>query len=178
MKRELKAQIVEQLQEKISGATFFYLTDTSSISVEEINKFRGLCFDKGVTMQVVKNTLLTKALEPLIEAGNDSYKELLPALKGPTSLMISNSPKAPAEIIKEFRGEKERPILKAAYIDSSIFIGDDQLEGLSKIKSKEELIGEIIGLLQSPAKNVISSLKSAGSTLSGLLKALEERAAS
>lgn len=178
MKRELKAQIIEQLTEKISGATNFYLTDTSSITVEDINKFRGHCYDKGVSMQVVKNTLLTKALEPLIASGNELYKELLPSLKGPTSLLISDNPKAPAEIIKEFRGEKERPILKAAYIDSSVYIGDDQLEGLSKIKSKEELIGEIIGLLESPAKNVISSLKSAGSTLSGLMKALEERAAS
>lgn len=178
MKREQKAQIIEDLREKISGANFFYLTDSSTLPVEEINKLRGLCFDKGVTMQVVKNSLLAKAMGPLIDDGNEALKELLPALKGPTSLMISNSPKAPAEIIKEFRKGKERPILKAAYIDSSIYVGDDQLEGLSKIKSKEELVGEIIGLLQSPAKNVISGLKSAGSTLAGLMKTLEERAAS
>lgn len=178
MKREDKAQVIEDLREKISGANFFYLTDSSTLTVEEINKFRGLCYDKDVSMQVVKNTLLTKALEPLIEDGNESLKDLLPVLKGPTSLMISNSPKAPAEIIKEFRGKKERPILKAAYIDSSVYVGDGELEGLSKIKTKEELVGEIVGLLQSPAKNVISSLKSSGSTLAGLMKALEERAAS
>jgi len=103
---------------------------------------------------------------------------LLPSLKGPTSLMISDNPKAPAEIIKEFRKDKEKPVLKAAYIDASVYIGDDQLESLSKIKTKEELVGEIVGLLQSPAKNVISGLKSAGATLAGLLQTLEERAAS
>lgn len=178
MKRDKKAQIIEDLKGKISDATFFYLTDSSTLTVEEINKFRGLCFDKGVTMQVVKNSLLVKALEPLIADGNETYKELLPELKGPTSLMISSSPKAPAEIIMEFRKDKEKPILKAAYIDASVYVGDDQLEGLSKIKTKEELIGEIIGLLESPAKNVISGLKSAGSTLAGLMKTLEERAAS
>lgn len=178
MKRDQKAQIIDDLREKISGANFFYLTDSSTLTVEEINKFRGLCYDKGVSMQVVKNTLLTKAMEPLIEEGNETLKEILPELKGPTSLMISTNPKAPAEIIKEFRKDKEKPILKAAYIDSSVYVGDDQLEGLSKIKSKEELVGEIIGLLQSPAKNVISGLKSAGSTLAGLMKTLEERAAS
>jgi len=178
MKREQKAQIIEDLKEKISNANFFYLTDSSTLTVEEINKFRGLCYDKGVTLQVVKNTLLSKALEPLIEEGNEAYKDLLPELKGPTSLMISSSPKAPAEIIKEFRKGKEKPVLKAAYIDASIYVGDDQLDGLSKIKTKEELVGEIIGLLQSPAKNVISGLKSAGSTLAGLMQTLEERAAS
>ena len=178
MKREQKAQIIEDLRGKISEANFFYLTDSSTLTVEDINKFRGLCFEKGVTMQVVKNTLLTKALDSLIADGNDTYKELLPELKGPTSLMISSNPKAPAEIIKEFRKDKEKPILKAAYSDASVFVGDDKLEGLSKIKTKEELVGEIIGLLQSPAKNVISGLKSAGSTLAGLMKTLEERAAS
>lgn len=178
MKRELKAQIIEDLREKISNTSFFYLTDSSTLTVEDINRFRGLCYDKGVTMQVVKNTLLSKALEPLIADGNEAYKDLLPALKGPTSLMISSNPKAPAEIIKEFRKDKEKPLLKAAYIDASVYVGDDQLEGLSKIKTKEELVGEIIGLLQSPAKNVISGLKSAGSTLAGLMKTLEERAAS
>jgi len=178
MKREQKAQIIEDLRDKISNATFFYLTDSSTLTVEDINKFRGLCYDKGVSMQVVKNTLLTKAMKPLIEDGNETLKELLPALKGPTSLMISNNPKAPAEIIKEFRKGKEKPVLKAAYIDASVYIGDDQLESLSKIKTKEELVGEIIGLLQSPAKNVISGLKSAGATLAGLLQTLEERAAS
>ena len=177
MKREQKTQIIEDLKEKISNANFFYLTDSSTLTVEEINKFRSLCFDKDVTMQVVKNTLLSKALEPLIEE-NEVYKDLLPSLKGPTSLMISNNPKAPAEIIKEFRKGNEKPVLKAAYIDASIYVGDDQLEGLSIIKTKEELVGEIIGLLQSPAKNVISGLKSAGSTLAGLMQTLEERAAS
>lgn len=170
--------MIASLKEKLAGANFFYLTDSSGLTVAEINKFRGLCYEKGIKLQVVKNTLLSKALEALIEEGNENLRQIVEQLKGPTSLMVSDNPKIPALLIKEFREDHEKPVLKAAYIDNSIYVGDDQLEALTKIKTKEEVIGDIILLLQSPAKNVISALKSSGATLSGLLKALEERAAS
>ena len=124
-------------------------------------------------MKVVKNTLAQKALEAAPEDKN--YAELYESLKGPTAIMFTETAKHPAAIIKEFRGDNERPIIKAAYIGSSIYVGDDRITELSKLKSKEELVGDIIGLLQSPAKNLISALKSGGTTISGLLKALEQR---
>lgn len=173
MTRAEKAATIEELKGKFEGSSFFYVTDSSTLTVEQVNKLRGLCFEKGVEMRVVKNTLVRKALEAAPAEKN--YAELYDSLKGPTALMFTDTAKYPATIIKEFRGEDERPLVKAAYIDTAVYIGDDKLTELSKLKSKEELVGEIIGLLQSPAKNVISALKSGGSTLSGLLKALEER---
>jgi len=127
-------------------------------------------------MQVVKNTLARKALEAI--ADEKDTTELHGSLKGPSAIMFTDVAKAPATIIKEFRKKHEKPVLKAAYIDSAIYIGDDQLEALSNIKSKEELVGDIILLLQSPIKNVVGSLQSGGNTISGLLKALESRTAS
>jgi len=173
MTRAEKTTAIAELKEKFSNSSFFYLTDASTLTVEQVSKLRGLCFEKGVEMKVVKNTLTKKALEEAPE--EKGYAELYEALKGPTAIMFTDTASVPAKIIKEFRGDDERPILKTAYIDTSVFIGDDQLASLAKLKSKEDLIGEIIGLLQSPAKNVISALKSGGSTISGLLKALEER---
>ena len=173
MTRSEKSAAIEVLKEKFENHSFFYLTDSSTLTVEQVNKLRGLCFEKGVEMKVVKNTLAIKALEAAPE--DKGYADLYDSLKGPTAILFTETANVPAKIIKEFRKDHERPVLKAAYIDTSVYVGDDQIEALSKLKSKEELIGEIITLLQSPAKNVISSLKSGGSTIMGLLKALEER---
>lgn len=173
MTRAEKTATIEALKDKLENVEYFYVTDSSTLTVEEVNTFRGLCFEKGIEMRVVKNTLLKKAIEAVPEEKN--YNELLEALKGPTALLFTDTANAPARVLKEFRKDHEKPTLKAAYIDTDVFFGDDQIETLAKLKSKEELIGEIVTLLQSPAKNVISALQSGGSTLSGLLKALEER---
>lgn len=168
-----KAQAIEVLKEKFEEVSFFYITDASTLTVEQINNFRGMCFEKGVEMKVVKNTLVRKALESFPQ--ERKYEGLYEALKGPTALLFTSTANVPAKLIKEFRKTAERPVVKAAYIDTGIYIGDENLDALSMLKSKEELVGEIIGLLQSPIKNVVSSLQSGGQTLSGLLKALEER---
>ena len=174
MTRAEKTTAIAELKDKFSNSSFFYLTDSSTLTVEQVNNLRKLCFDQGVEMKVVKNTLAKKAMEEAPE--EKGYSGLYDSLKGPTAIMFTSTANAPAKIIEEFRKDHERPILKAAYIDTALFIGDDQLKSLSQLKSKEDLIGEIIGLLQSPAKNVVSALKSGGSTIAGLLKALEERA--
>jgi large subunit ribosomal protein L10 len=166
--------MIDELKEKFSNATNFYLADSYSLSVAKINQLRRICFEKGVEMRVVKNTLARKAMEPY--EAEKGFAPLYDSLHGPTTVLFSEVGKLPANIILDFRGKSERPILKAAYIDAGIFVGDDQLEVLKQLKSKEELVGEIIGLLQSPAKNVVSALKSGGSTIAGLVKALEERA--
>lgn len=173
MTKTQKAEAVEFLKGKFSNTDFFYITDASTMTVEEVNKLRAACYEKGVEMKVVKNTLARKALEAGAEEKN--YAELYEALKGPSAIMFTDTANAPAKLIKEFRGDNERPIIKAAYIDSSVYLGDDQIDALSNIKSKEELLGEVIVLLQSPIKNVLGSLQSGGNTISGLLKALEER---
>ncbi|MEO1517378.1 MAG: 50S ribosomal protein L10 [Bacteroidota bacterium] len=173
MTREEKSATIEALKEKFDNSSFFYLTDSSTLTVEQVNKLRRLCFEKGVEMKVVKNTLAKKALEAAPE--DKGYADLYESLKGPTAIMFSSVANAPARLIKEYRGKDEVPALKAAYIDSDVYVGDDQLQILADLKSKDELLGEVIGLLQSPAKNVISALKSGGSTIAGLLKALEER---
>lgn len=173
MTREEKTLIIEELKEKFEQSPFFYITDSSSLSVEVINKLRRVLFEKGIEMRVVKNTLVKKALASASEDKN--YGALVDALEGPTALMFTDVANSPARVIKEFRKDKDRPFIKAAYIDSAVFMGDDQIDILAKLKSKEELIGEIIGLLQSPARNVISALQSGGNTLMGLLKTLEER---
>ena len=173
MTRSEKTAAIEALKEKFSNSDFFYLTDSSKLTVGQVNKLRSLCFNKGIEMQVVKNTLAKKALESLdTEKG---YEPLFDVLKGPTALMFTDVANDPAKVIKEFRGKGERPVLKAAYIDQDVYIGDDQLEALVNLKSKEDLIGEIISLLQSPMKNVIGSLQSGGNTIAGLVKALQEK---
>lgn len=171
MKREEKQEIVKALAEQIKSYGNFYITDTADLSVAKINGIRRKCFDKGIAMQVVKNTLIQKAL---VEAGVDS-EELLGVLKGSSTMLFSETGNAPAKLIKELRKEGDKPVLKGAYIDASVFIGDNQVDALSKLKSKNELIGDIIGLLQSPAKNVVSALQSGGGTLAGLVKTLQER---
>ena len=174
LKRSEKTQVIDELREKINASPNLYITDASSLTVAKINELRGLCFKAGVEMKVVKNTLAIKAMEQ--DQEERGYAPLYDALKGPTTILFSEVGNAPAKILKEFRGPKgERPILKAAYIDSDIFIGDDQLAILASLKSKEELIGDVISLLQSPAKNVISALKSGGSTIAGIVKTLQER---
>lgn len=175
MTREEKAVVIEELSNKFKESPYFYIADSSELSVEDINKFRGLCFEKGVEMRVVKNTLIQKALEAA--GGEDGgYEDIYGALKGPSSLMFTEVANSPAKVIKEFRENFDKPILKAAFIESAIYLGDEAVEQLAALKSKEELLGDIVLLLQSPAKNVISALKSGGSTIAGLVKALQERA--
>ncbi len=173
MTREEKVQIVEELKEKFEQNEFFYITDASTLTVEQINDFRRKCFENNVEMLVCKNTLATIALKSFDEERN--YEPLLETLKGPTALMFTETANAPARIIKEFRESFERPVIKGAYIQSDIYLGDESLVPLSELKSREELLGEIVMLLQSPAKNVLGALTSAGSTIAGLLKAIEEK---
>jgi large subunit ribosomal protein L10 len=172
MKRVEKGSIIDLLSEKIENSQNFYLADISDLNAEATYKLRKACFEKKVTLQVVKNSLLRKAFEK----SGKNVDELLPLLKNNTSVMFSETANAPAQLIKEFRKNSDKPILKGAYVQESIYIGDDQLDALSAIKSKEELLGDIIGLLQSPIKNVISCLQSGQNKLTGLVKALEERA--
>ena len=171
MKREDKYQIIESLTETLKGGDIVYLTDTSELDVETINRLRRLCFRRNVKLQVVKNTLLRKAME----ASEKNFEPLFDVLKGATSIMMSDTGNVPARLIKEFRKPSPKPILKGAYVQEAIFIGEDQLEILVNLKSKEELIGDLIGLLQSPARNVISALQSGGSTIAGVLKTLSEK---
>ena len=177
MTREEKTAAIDELKGDLLDTPFFYLADSSTLPVAKINKFRRMCFERGITMKVAKNTLIQKALEGQEES--KGYAQLFEALHGPTTILISPNPKAPAQIIEEFRkGDKSatpRPQLKAAYIDSSVYLGDEQLEALVKLKSKEEMVGEIIGLLQSPAKRIASQLTATGSKIAGILKTLEER---
>ena len=172
MNKEEKKVLIAELKGKLENQQFFYITDSSTLTVEQTNKLRRVCFEKGVELKVYKNTLVKKALEQL---EGDAYVDLYGALKGPTALMFSDTSNDPAKIIKEFRKKHERPILKAAYIDSDVFIGDDQIEALASLKSKNELIGEIIGLLQSPIQSVVGSLQSGGNTLAGIIKTLSEK---
>jgi large subunit ribosomal protein L10 len=174
MNKAEKTQVISFLTDKFANSSVFYLTDSSKLTVEQINKLRGICYEKDVEFKVIKNTLARLAMEP--NADEKGFEPLYEALKGPTAIMFSDTGNLPARIISEFRKEYDRPILKAAYVDSSVYIGDEQLITLTNLKSKEELIGDIITLLQSPVKTVIGSLKSGGNTISGLLKALEERA--
>lgn len=176
MTREEKVVAIEQLKNKLNDTPYFYITDTSRMTVAEINALRRACYEKEIEVSMVKNTLTRKAMEALPEERN--FSSIFDALKGTSVILFTQSAaNLPAKVLKDYRKDGDKPILKAAYIDSAVFIGDDQLDTLSKLKSKEELIGEIVGLLQSPAKNVISALKSGGSTIAGLVKALEERAA-
>ncbi|RAU83885.1 50S ribosomal protein L10 [Pontibacter arcticus] len=173
MTREEKEIIVNELSEKFSNTNYFYITDASTMTVASINSFRRLCYDRGLEYKVYKNTLIKKALDTL-EADTSVLEGVL---KGSSGILFSaESGNAPAKLIKEFRKKgNPLPLIKGAFIDSGIFIGDDQLEALANIKSKNELIGDIIGLLQSPAKNVVSALQSSGNKLAGILKTLSEK---
>lgn len=173
MTKEEKAKYIGDLVAELESNNVIYLTDTSELTVEAVNNLRRRCFNSKIHMRVVKNTLLEKAMDQI--EGKD-FGDLKSTLKGATSIMFSEVANAPAKLIEDFRKKSEKPILKGAYILESVYIGDDQLKALVELKSKEELIGEIIGLLQSPAKNVVSGLKGAGGKLAGILKTLEERA--
>ncbi|AXY75424.1 50S ribosomal protein L10 [Paraflavitalea soli] len=179
MTKQEKNEVIDVLKEKFSQYNNFYITNTESLTVAQIGKLRRVCFDKNIEMKVAKNTLIKKALESLDKA---RYSGVYDSLHGVTAIMFSENAKEPALIISDFRkgvkGAKDgvKPELKAAFIDGDVFAGDDQLKVLTALKSKSDLIGEIIGLLQSPAKNVISGLN-AGGKLASLVKALEDRAA-
>ncbi|NEU07676.1 50S ribosomal protein L10 [Flavihumibacter sp. R14] len=171
MRKEEKQEVVLALTEQIQEYGNFYITDTANLTVAKVNAIRRKCFDSDIKMQVAKNTLIRKALEA---AGGD-YSEIYDVLKGSSSIMFSKTANAPAKLIKQLRKQGDKPVLKAAYIDSAVFIGDNQLDALVNLKSKEELVADIIALLQSPAKNVISGLQSGGNKLAGIVKTLQER---
>ena len=171
MTREEKATVIEDLKAQLGDNNTIYLADISGLDAGTTSDLRRACFKANIKLSVVKNTLLAKAME----ASEKEFGELQDVLKGNTSLMFAEAGNAPAKLIKSFRKKAEKPILKGAFIEEAVFVGDDKLDTLVSIKSKEEVIGEIIGLLQSPVKNVISGLKSSGSTLSGILKTLSEK---
>ena len=171
MKKEQKVQEIQNLTEELSSVKNLYLTDIAGLDAVQTTALRRACFKANIKLSVVKNTLLAKAME----ASDKDFGNLHEILKGNTSLMFSELGNTPAKLIKDFRKKSEKPILKGAYIEEAIYIGDDQIDALESIKSKEELIGEVITTLQSPAKNIISALQSGGSNISGILKTLSER---
>ena len=171
MNKQEKNQLITTLEGMLNDNNNFYLADISGLSAGENSALRRLCFKRNVSLQVVKNTLLKKAFEK----NTADFSELYDVLVGNTSIMQAESANVPAKVIKEFRTKNDKPILKAAYLEESLYIGDENLAALADLKSKDELIGDIITLLQSPAKNVISSLQSGGNKLSGIVKALQEK---
>jgi large subunit ribosomal protein L10 len=171
MTREEKNQAIEDLTSVLNGTSTIYVADIQGLNATQTSQLRRMCFQKGVQLSVVKNTLLRKAMEK----SEKEFEGLYETLVGNTSILLSDTGNVPAKLIKDIRKKQEKPLLKGAYIEEAIYVGDDQLDALTAIKSKEELIGDIITLLQSPAKNVVSALQSGGNTVSGLLKALEER---
>lgn len=171
MTREEKSRVIEDLTAQLADSNTIYLADISGLNALNTSNLRRACFKANVKLAVVKNTLLAKAME----SSDKDFGDLTSVLKGNTSIMISETGNAPAKVIKEFRKKSDKPLLKGAFIEEAIFVGDDKLETLVNIKSKEEVIGDIIGLLQSPAKNVVSALKSGGGKLAGILKTLSEK---
>jgi large subunit ribosomal protein L10 len=171
MRREEKNAIIDSLAERLKEYTHFYVTDTSELNAADTSELRRKCFENDIKLVVVKNTLLKRALEQT----EVNFDELFPVLKGTTSIMFTNSGNVPAKLIKEFRKQHDKPVLKGAYVQESVYVGDNQLDALISVKTREELIGEIIGLLQSPAKNVISALQSGGTKIHGVLETLSKR---
>ncbi len=174
MNREEKRQVIETLAAKLNEYPHFYITDIADLNAEQTAALRRKCFEKEVSLIMVKNTLFIKALEAVDKADQDLVK----VLNGSSSVMFTSTNKAPAQIIKEFRKQNPqgKPILKAAFVEDCVYVGDQNLDALVAIKSREELIGDIVALLQSPIKNVMSALQgSAGQKIAGLVKALEER---
>ena len=174
MKRSEKQAIIDNLKQEINSYSHFYLADISDLNAEKTSQLRRTCFQKEVKLIVVKNTLLKRALDD----SDKEADELLDALKGNTAMMFCNTGNVPAKLIKDFRKKNpklERPVLKAAYVEESVYVGAETLETLATIKSKEELIGDVVTLLQSPAKNVVSALQSSGQTITGLLQTLSEK---
>jgi len=174
MTREEKAKAIDELVATLTNTGVVYLADTSELDAETTSKLRRQCFNKQIKLQVVKNTLLIKAMERV--EGKD-FGEMPSTAKGSTSLMIAEAGNAPAKLIKEFRKNADKPILKSAYVEEAVFIGDNMIETLVSLKSKNELIADVIAILQSPAKTVVSQLQSSGNTIAGLVKTLQEREA-
>ena len=174
MTREEKAQAIAHITAQLASSSNIYLTDASGLDAATTSNLRRACFKADIKLSVVKNTLLAKAME----ASDKDFGELPSILKGNTAMMLSETGNGPAKVIKEFRKKSERPLLKGAFIQEAVYLGDDQVEALVNIKSKDELIGDLIALLQSPTKNVVSALQSGGGTLAGIIKTLSEKKAS
>jgi large subunit ribosomal protein L10 len=171
MKQEEKSLIIDAIAKDLADYPHVYVTDISGFTVETVNQLRRLCYRRNIKLRVVKNTLLKRAMD---QATVD-YSEIYPALKGVSSIMLSETGNAPAKLIKDFRGKKQKPMVKAAFIEECTYFGDEQLDFLCAIKSREELIGDLVALLQSPARNVISALQSGGGKIAGIVKTLSER---
>ena len=171
MKKEEKVKVVEELRGQLSNYKSIYLTDIAGLDASQTSKLRRECFDLDIKLSVVKNTFLERAMS---ESSND-FGELKDLLKGNTSIMLSKVGNSPAKVIKKFRKDGDKPILKGAFVDEAIYIGDEHIEALFNLKSKDEVIGEIISILQSPANNVISALKSSSRKVAGLVKTLSEK---
>ena len=171
MTREEKATVIQDLTAQLADSPVIYLAYISGLNASTTSDLRRACFKANIKLAVVKNTLLAKAME----ASDRDFGELPEVIKGNTSLMLSDTGNAPAKLIKSFRKKTDKPFLKGAFIEEAVYVGDDKLDALISIKSREEMIGDIVGLLQSPAKNVISGLKSGGGKLAGILKTLSEK---
>lgn len=172
MTKQEKTEVIKELQEVLESTNVLYIADTDGLNAQQTSELRRACFKGEISMKVVKNTLLRKAME---NVEDKDFSGVFESLKGNSTIFISEKGNAPAKLIQNFRKKTEKPLLKAAWIDSAVFVGDAQLETLANLKSREELIGEIIGLLQSPIKNVVSALKSGGNTIAGLVKTLSEK---
>ena len=171
MKREDKNTIINGLVQRLNEYKHFYLTDIGNLNAKDTSDLRRECYEHQIKLVVVKNKLLKKAFEQT----QGKYDELYPLLKEATSVMFTNTGNAPARLIKEFRKTHSKPLLKAAYVEESFYLGDEQLDTLSNLKSREELIADIVLLLQSPMRNVIGALQSSGNTITGILKTQEEK---
>jgi large subunit ribosomal protein L10 len=171
MRREEKDVIIENLAQRLNDSKHFYLTDISALNAEETSNLRRKCFEKEISLLVVKNTLLRKAMEK----SEGDFEDLYDVLKDSTSIMFCETGNVPAKLIQDLRKTMEKPLLKAAFVEESIYVGDDQLEALSNIKSKDELLADLAMLLQSPARNLASALASSGAKLAGALKTLSEK---
>jgi len=171
MRREEKNAIIDSLAEKLKEYSHFYLTDTAQLNAADTSDLRRKCFENDIKLIVVKNTLLKRALE----MSEGDFNELYPVLKGTTSVMFAQTGNAPAKLIKEFRKVHDKPVLKGAYVQESVYVGDTMLDELVSVKTKQELIGDIILLLQSPAKNIVSALQSGGNKIHGVLETLSKK---
>ena len=172
MTREEKDLQIKELTQMLADNSVLYLTDATGLNAEATTQLRRACYKNDICMRVVKNTLLRRAMDA---AEGTDYSELYEVLSGQTALLVGNVGNAPAKLLKEFRKKNDMPVLKAAYVEESTYLGDDQIDALTAIKSKDELVAELIALLQSPMKNVVGALNSGGNTVSGLVKALQER---
>lgn len=172
MKKEDKGIIIDKIAETLKEYSCFYLVESAGLNAERTSELRRACFKSDIKLMVVKNTLLHKALEKI----GGEFDELYPALKGSTSVMFANVGNAPAKLLKDFKKKDDvLPRLKAAYVEETVYVGEDQIDTLASIKSKNELIADVVALLQSPAKNVVSALTSGGSKLHGILETLSKK---